>query len=207
MKHLSTLIFFIPFYLIGAFPTGRIVAKRYGVSLESVGSGSVGATNVARSIGKGAGLITLIGDVLKGIIGVIIAHACFTDSYFTGYSFIGWSGAAIVAGHCFSIPGKLKGGKGIATSLGVLLCLSWKIALISFAAFGLIFFIVRIVSISSIGAAIIVAILALMMHEALPYRLPMIIISCITIFRHKENIQRLIAGTEKQFSLGNKRSA
>src|SRR5262245_36849666 len=124
----------IPFYLLGAFPTGQLVARFHRIDLTAAGSGNIGATNAARVLGKKAGVAVLGGDVLKGALACAIAGLVFANPAMQG-----WAGFAAVAGHCFSIPGKLKGGKGVATGLGTFLYLSFASALFAIAVFALFF--------------------------------------------------------------------
>ena len=102
----------IPFYLLGAFPTGYLIARMNGVDVTAVGSGNVGATNVSRVVGKKAGIVTLLVDVFKGAFGVAVASGLSTSTLFVALCAV-----AVVAGHCFSVPPYLKGGKGVATAL------------------------------------------------------------------------------------------
>jgi glycerol-3-phosphate acyltransferase PlsY len=190
-----TFLGLLPFYLIGAFPTGTIVAKSYGVDITAQGSGNVGATNVARVIGKRAGIFTLLGDVLKGAIGIVIASAMAEASWFPAVA-----GIALVLGHCFSVPPFLKGGKGVATALGVVLALdplSAAVAIISFAA---VFAIWRIVSLASISAALVVPIGGFLFNLGEATTVAFATIALVVVARHEENIRRLIEGREPTFS-------
>ncbi|MCB0319054.1 MAG: glycerol-3-phosphate acyltransferase, partial [Bdellovibrionales bacterium] len=150
MNFILTFLALIPFYLIGAFPTGMMLAKSQGIDITKKGSGNVGATNIARVIGKKAGIITLLVDVSKGLIGSLIA-SLFADSYF-----VPLAGVILVAGHCFSLPPKLKGGKGVATALGVMLFINYTAALTGIGTFIIAFSIWRIVSLASLAGALIV---------------------------------------------------
>jgi glycerol-3-phosphate acyltransferase PlsY len=184
----------IPFYLIGSFPTGKLVAHQSGVDLTKTGSGNVGATNVARVVGKKAGIITLLGDVAKGALAVTIASLCTQDPWFPSLA-----GMAVVTGHCFSIPGYLKGGKGVASALGVVLTLTPLIALLTLATFAVVFYAKRIVSLASIVACAAAAIFALCSGSPEPQAAALSYISLLVIARHHQNISRLIQGTEPQF--------
>jgi acyl phosphate:glycerol-3-phosphate acyltransferase len=189
-----TLLALIPFYLIGCFPSGILVAKLNNVDLSTTGSGNIGATNVARTIGKRAGIQTLLMDVGKGILAVCLAF--IISDYLPFRSF---SALAVVAGHCFSIPGKLKGGKGVATALGAIACLAPLLATICVVIFGIFFYLFKIVSLASIIAAGSVALLAMPLNYPDVISLSVTSIAVLVIYRHKENIQRLVRGEEKQF--------
>lgn len=194
----------LPFYLIGAFSSGRVVALFYDINLEQQGSGNVGATNVARTLGKKAGAITLFGDVFKGALAVTLARWLSDDP-----QFIGFSAVAVVSGHCFAIPGYRKGGKGVATALGSFLALLPSAALIAFVTFGVVFFWKRIVSLSSVTAALITPVYVVFLsflypdswHQSLPMTFGLI--SLIVVYRHSENLRRLSEGAEKAFEFGN----
>lgn len=184
------------FYLIGSFPTGYIVGRLHGVNIVDHGSGNVGATNLSRVLGKRAGVMTLLGDVLKGFLPLfIVAHLGYSPSN------LGCLGFFLVLGHCLSIPPWLKGGKGIATALGIFFGLSNSIAFLAMATFALLMFVTRIVSLASVVTAILIPIYAMLIspefHE--PYVPWLMATSTIVVFRHRENIQRLILGQEKRF--------
>lgn len=185
----------IPFYLLGAFPTGRIVSRLYGVKIENQGSGNVGATNVARVVGKRAGIITLLADILKGFLATLLAYFLIGGSAF--YSFAGF---AAVAGHCFSIPGRMKGGKGVATALGVLIGLDGFLALSAVLIFLVIVAASRIVSIASVGATASAPLIGIFLGLPNSHILAVALMALLIIYRHKENLVRLSRGEEKTFS-------
>jgi glycerol-3-phosphate acyltransferase PlsY len=195
MTYVVILISLIPFYLIGAFPTGHLISKVYGVDITKQGSGNVGATNVARVIGKRAGVITLLGDVLKGALGVAIARLAVGDDWFPGAAAV-----AVVLGHCLSLPPYLKGGKGVATALGVIAVLYPSSSLVALVTFGASFGIWKIVSLSSIAATIIVPMWALVTNASDAVSISLMVIAAIIVMRHEQNIKRLIEGREPRFS-------
>jgi glycerol-3-phosphate acyltransferase PlsY len=180
-------------YAIGVIPSGKIVSLCHGVQIEKVGSGNVGATNVARALGKKAGLLTLVLDVIKGITAVLIAKALSPD--LIGHVV---AAAAVVFGHCIALPGILRGGKGIATSLGILIALVPLCAVIALSGFILVFLLTRIVSLSSLAATFIVFVYALSALSS-PARYILALIPVIVTYRHFENIKRLIQGDEPRF--------
>lgn len=199
MSTALTILGLLPFYLLGAFPTGLLISKLHGIDITAQGSGNVGATNVARVIGKRAGLLTLAGDILKGYIGVMIA--AFVSS---SVAFPAAAGAALVCGHCFSIPPFLRGGKGVATALGMIAALSGVSALITLAVFGVAFALSRIVSLSSLLAALVLPLAAILMNLSEAICLSFVIVSVVVIVRHRQNIQRLIEGAEQPFQFKSK---
>jgi glycerol-3-phosphate acyltransferase PlsY len=192
---IATLVALIPFYLIGCFPTGILIAHLHGVSITTQGSGNVGATNVSRVIGKKAGIQTLLGDLFKGIIAVALAFWFAPHGAFAAYAAV-----AVVCGHCFSLPPKLKGGKGVATALGVTLVLFPLGGLIAIASFGLVFGFTKIVSVASLAAAGAVSLAALVSNQPEPTSFALVGVSLVILYRHRENIKRLIEGREPMFS-------
>lgn len=187
------LLMLVPFYLLGAYPTGFLIARSKGFDIRQLGSGNVGATNVARTIGPRAALFTLVGDIAKGLGAILLARLV------AGPDLWPWCGAATVAGHCFSIPGKLRGGKGVATSLGVVLLLSPGSAILSVLVFVLTLGIWRFVSLGSVCAAFSVPLFAALYGVTEPTLAALACISGIVLLRHRSNLQRLIVGTEKKF--------
>jgi glycerol-3-phosphate acyltransferase PlsY len=181
-------------YLLGSIPTGFILGAWAGVDVRKSGSGNVGATNVARVLGKRQGLYTLVADVAKGLLPVLIALQLGFTSRFASVV-----GIAAFLGHLFPAFLKFKGGKGVATALGVFIGLAPLGTLILVALFGAIMLISRTVSLSSMAAAA----AAPAVFWCLSYDLAVIATSAglaaIIILRHRSNIQRLLAGTEPKF--------
>ncbi|OCQ97494.1 acyl-phosphate glycerol 3-phosphate acyltransferase [Oscillatoriales cyanobacterium USR001] len=198
-------------YLLGSIPTGYSVAKWFlGIDIREVGSGSTGATNVLRTLGKWPALGVLLVDVLKGIAAISltryiysidITHQLAATAGIENLTIIlPWmttaSGLAAIFGHSKSIWLGFTGGKSVATSLGVLLGLYWPVGLGTFAIFGLFLAVSRIVSLSSIIAAIAVFGLMFAFGQPLAYQLFGIVGSLFVIVRHRANIQRLLNGNE-----------
>lgn len=182
-------------YFIGSIPTGVILAKYFGnVDLRNVGSGNIGATNVARAMGKKFGAITLLGDTLKGVIPTLLAIILLDSYYWTALV-----GLSAFLGHIFSIFLEFKGGKGVATALGVLLVTSPLATGIGLLVFILVFAVSRYVSAGSIAAAVIIPIAVYWTKRPFPLILLASLISVFVIYRHLENIKRLMNGTEKRF--------
>jgi len=185
----------VPFYFLGAFPTGLLIAKLNGIDITAQGSGNVGATNVARVIGKRAGIYTLLGDALKGALGVWVAGLIVGDPWFSG------AGAVAVAlGHCFSVPPYLKGGKGVATALGIITVLYPSSSIVALVTFGVFFGIWKIVSLASIAATLVVPMWALVTNAPDAVSVSLIAIAALIVMRHEQNIKRLIEGREPKFT-------
>lgn len=184
-------------YLIGTIPTGIILTKLTGgEDLRKVGSGNIGATNVYRTAGRKMGLITLFGDTLKGAIPVLIALL----SGFQGAE-LAVIGLLALLGHCFPAYLNFKGGKGVATALGVLLVISPGSVLLALSLFLVVLAKWRYISLASISAAAVIPYLVVLVEQSMMLFFVTFCISCLVIWRHKENIERLIAKTENKFSL------
>lgn len=199
MITLATFIALIPFYLIGSFPSGALLARFYGIDITKQGSGNVGATNIARTLGKRAGLITLALDLTKGLLGVYLASWVTQATWYSASAAV-----AVVCGHCFSIPPLLKGGKGVATGLGVLLALTPSGAAVSIAVFVTLFAATRLVSLASIIATLVAPLFSLITNQPDSVSLALVFVSLIITYRHYENIVRLIEGREPQFAIKQK---
>jgi len=196
-------------YLLGSFPTGYIAVKQLkGIDIREVGSGSTGATNVLRTLGKGPGAFVLALDCLKGVLAIALVYALFnfattSELIPTTVNLQLWQpwmvtlvGLAAILGHSKSIFLGFTGGKSVATSLGILLAMSWQVGLATLGVFTIVVAISRIVSLSSIAGAIAVSIFMILFHQPLPYILFGIVGGLYVIVRHRSNIQRLLAGTE-----------
>ena len=198
-------------YLSGSIPTAYWVGKRfYGVDIREHGSRSVGATNALRVLGKWPAVVVLLVDVLKGAAAVIlmggacgwlfshpfIARPAEIDSAAWTPWAVGLAGLAALLGHSRSVWLGFSGGKSVATGLGVVLAISWPIALSALAVFGVIVAVWRIVSLGSILAALTAIVLVCGLEQPLPYRLLVIGGGLYVVARHRANLGRLMAGTE-----------
>ncbi|MFN6567357.1 glycerol-3-phosphate 1-O-acyltransferase PlsY [Dendronalium sp. ChiSLP03b] len=196
-------------YLLGSFPTGYIAVKQLkGIDIREIGSGSTGATNVLRTLGKGPGAFVLVLDCLKGVLAITLAYWLF--NFASSQNLIPptvdvklWQpwivtliGLAAILGHSKSIFLGFTGGKSVATSLGILLAMSWQVGLATAGVFAVVVAISRIVSLSSIAGAIAVSIFMVIFHLPLPYVLFGVVGGLYVILRHRTNIERLLAGTE-----------
>lgn len=182
-------------YLIGAIPCGLVLARLMGLGdIRQAGSGNIGATNVYRVGGRGLGVATLVLDALKGLLPVLAAMQLFPDSPWK-QSLVA---AAAFLGHCYPVYLGFKGGKGVATGLGIYLMLSPLAVLIALGVFAGVLWKWRYVSLASICAAGIIPLLVAF-ERSLPLFLVTLFISGMVIWRHRGNIERLLSGTENRF--------
>ncbi len=195
-------------YLLGSIPTGYTAVKLLkGIDIREVGSGSTGATNVLRTLGKGPGAFVLVVDCLKGVLAIALVYWFFQDvapdiieptvniQLWQPWIVI-LAGLAAILGHSKSIFLGFSGGKSVATSLGILLTMNWQVGLATVFVFAVVMAISRIVSLSSICGAIAVSILMVLLHQPLPYILFAVVGGLYVIWLHRTNLQRLLAGTE-----------
>ena len=192
-------------YLFGSIPTGYIFGKLIkGVDIRQYGSGNIGGTNAIRVLGKGPGFAVLFLDILKGILAITIVGDLFGFEQATTRVFLG---IAAVSGHNWTVFLNFKGGKGIATSLGVLIGLSIKFPailpaiLMCVLAWVIIFLAFGYVSLASIAATVFLPILMVFTFQSLEMILLGVIFCVFVVFRHRPNIKRLFAGTESRVDL------
>ncbi|MEE9523260.1 MAG: glycerol-3-phosphate 1-O-acyltransferase PlsY [Thermodesulfovibrionales bacterium] len=190
---MSLALLVIVSFMTGSIPVGLLVAKEKGVDIRKMGSGNIGATNVMRTVGKREALITLIGDILKGIIPVLLAWRFFPDNIRVGIV-----GLAAIAGHNFSVFLKFRGGKGVATSLGVLLAFSPISALFTIAVWISVFSITKISSLSALFAFILLPLNIYLIDNSEGKFLISLIITVLIVIKHKDNIIRLMHGDESR---------
>lgn len=181
-------------YLLGSIPTGLLLGRLYGIDVRQEGSGNIGATNLYRTVGRKVGIITLVGDCLKGMLPVLLAWQLGMTEPMQA-----WIGLAAFCGHVFSIFLLFKGGKGVATALGVYLALAPLAVLGALAVFILLVLIWRYISLGSIVAAAVMPVMIWFRPHTLQLLIATALISAIVIIKHHTNISRLIAGTESRF--------
>lgn len=181
-------------YLLGSIPTGLLLGKLYGIDVRKEGSGNIGATNLYRTVGRKVGIMTLIGDCLKGFLPVILAWKLGMPEPVQA-----WIGLAAFCGHVFSIFLLFKGGKGVATALGVYLALAPLAVLGALAVFVILVAIWRYISLGSIIAAAVMPVIIYFRPHSTELLISTALLSLIVIVKHHANIGRLFAGTESRF--------
>ena len=199
-------------YLIGSINFSVIISRKIaGFDVREKGSGNAGTTNMLRAVGKKAALITLLCDILKGVVAILIALIAGKIANNVDKALlIQIAGILVVLGHTFPIFFEFKGGKGVATSLGVLLMTNWQIGLICLVFAIVIMLFSRMVSMGSVGAAILFPVLTLFINNnfiveasGIKYFIYSLILALIVIFNHRENIKRIANGTENKLSFKN----
>jgi glycerol-3-phosphate acyltransferase PlsY len=198
-------------YLLGSIPTGYVVARSRGVDIRTVGSGNIGATNVFRILGKPAGIFVLVVDALKGFVSCyfvgplvyrLVVGALEDDS--ATHEFLKITGGLFaILGHNYTCWLKFKGGKGIATSAGVVLGLLPQAFAVSFGVWLVTFAITRYVSVASMAGAFVLPFGAWFFDHSPRMIIVAAIIGVLAIYKHRSNIQRLLNGTENR--VGKKR--
>ncbi len=181
-------------YLLGSIPTGLLLGKLAGIDVRKEGSGNIGATNLYRTVGRKVGMLTLVGDCLKGMAPVLLAK-----HYALPIEHVAWIGLAAFCGHVFSLFLRFKGGKGVATALGVFLALSPLAVCIVLGVFIVLMLKWRYVSLGSVVAAAVMPVAIMLMGSDRSLVIVTMIIAVIVIAKHHENIKRLLAGTENRF--------
>ena len=188
------LIYLLPLaaYLFGSISTAVLIARAMGLQdPREVGSRNPGATNILRYGGKTAAVLTLLGDILKGVIPVLIARALTADAVI-----ITLCGFAAFLGHLFPVFFSFRGGKGVATALGVWFALNPWVGLALLATWILMALLFRYSSLAALTASAAAPLYVAWLSPGTPYLATMIVMSAILIFRHRSNIRNLIAGTE-----------
>jgi glycerol-3-phosphate acyltransferase PlsY len=182
-------------YLLGSIPYGLVLTRLAGHGdIRDIGSGNIGATNVLRTGNKALAALTLAFDVLKGAAAVLIGGAWSEEAALAG-------GAAVIVGHLYPVWLGFRGGKGVAAALGVLLVIAWPVALGAAALWLATAVIFRYSSLAALVTAVASAAIAGFVVE--PPRAALIaLIAILVVLRHRENVQRLLAGTESRISLG-----
>jgi glycerol-3-phosphate acyltransferase PlsY len=188
------LIYLLPLaaYLFGSISTGVLIARAMGLQdPREVGSKNPGATNILRYGGKTAAVLTLLGDIFKGVIPVLIARALTADAVI-----ITLCGFAAFLGHLFPVFFSFRGGKGVATALGVWFALNPWVGLTLLATWILMALLFRYSSLAALAASALAPLYVAWLSPGTPYLATMIVMSAILIFRHRSNIRNLIAGKE-----------
>ena len=203
-------------YLIGSINFSIIISKKMaGFDVREKGSGNAGTTNMLRSVGKKAAAITLVCDILKGVVSIVIAIIIGNISKNLDKELLlQIAGIAVVLGHTFPIFFGFKGGKGVATSLGVLLMSNWQIGLICLVFALVLMALTRMVSLGSCAAAVLFPVLTLFINQHYTvltdekngnvYFIYSVILAIIVLYNHRENIKRILNGTENKLSFSKK---
>ncbi len=200
-------------YLLGSLNFGVILSKAKGEDVREKGSGNAGTTNMLRNYGKGLAALTILGDMLKVVAAIYIAYCFFPVAkdidYIPGVDNVmllkSYTGLFCVLGHIFPCYFKFKGGKGVATSGGMVFAIDWRIALILLAVFILIVLITKYVSLGSIVMAILYPVLIFAFHRSIVLAAIASVFTLIVLIAHRENIKKLIHGTENKISFKEKK--
>ena len=204
----SYIIVAIVAYLLGSISFSVIISKKMaGFDVREKGSGNAGATNMLRSVGVKGAVLTLVGDCLKGVIAILVAVIVGKIAKNADKALlVQLAGIAVVLGHTFPIFFNFKGGKGVATALGVVLVTNWQIGLICLVFALVLMALSRMVSLGSVGACVLFPVLVLFIKsnyivtEGSSYLIYSIILAVIVAFNHRSNIKRLLTGTENKIS-------
>ena len=191
---LMEIMLVIAAYLLGSVPTGLLLGKAFGVDIRSTGSGNIGATNVYRTLGRKVGVMTLAGDCLKGLIPVLAARWLGLPDIW-----VATAGFAAFFGHVYTIFLGFKGGKGVATALGVFLGTSPLAVLVAVGVFAVVIGKWRYVSLASISAAAAMPLIVACIDRRPLIIIMTLLIAGLVIWKHRENMGRLKAGTESRF--------
>lgn len=199
-------------YAIGSINFSVLISRKLaGFDIREKGSGNAGSTNVLRTVGKKAAAFTLVCDILKGIVAILLSLLIgkFAKSCSPAI-LVQISALAVVLGHTFPIFFQFRGGKGVATSLGLILIINWKIGLICLVFALALMVITRMVSLGSISAAVLFAVLTIFIRESYivdfepSFILFGILLATFVIYNHRSNLKRIIAGTENKLSFSKK---
>jgi glycerol-3-phosphate acyltransferase PlsY len=182
-------------YLMGAIPTGLLVARWRGVDIRAAGSGNIGATNVLRAVGPFAAILVVLIDPLKGVLAVVAPTLLGVGPWWVAAAAL-----AAVVGNCFNVFLGFRGGKGVATSLGVFVVIDPWVTLVAVAIFALTVALGRLVSLGSLVAVCATPVMLLVLGDASPSKLALAFaIAVLITWRHRDNVGRLAAGTERRF--------
>ena len=202
-------------YLIGSINFSVIISKKMaGFDVREKGSGNAGSTNVLRTVGKKAAALTLVCDILKGVVSVLIALlvGLIAGESVNSAIVVEIAALAVVIGHTFPVFFGFRGGKGVATSLGVILIVNWKIGLICLVFALSLMALTRIVSLGSISAAVLFAVLTMFIRDSyiggiefdFSFIIFGILLAALVIYNHRSNLKRIINGTENKLSFKKK---
>jgi glycerol-3-phosphate acyltransferase PlsY len=180
-------------YILGSVPTGLLVGRAFGVDVLKVGSGNIGMANVLRAAGKWPAALTMLGDMLKGFVPVMLARALADTGWVAAVAF------AAVVGACWSVFLGFKGGKAVATGAGTTIGLAPPIGLVLFAFWWVVALTSRYTSLAAIVLMLVTPFAFLLTGQPLPYVLYTVVGGALVLWRHRENARALLAGTERKF--------
>jgi len=184
-------------YLAGSIPTGYLVARARGVDIRAVGSGNIGATNVARTLGKTLGALVLVADAAKGFVPALLARFAWRHAS-GGPEVIASIAIAAILGHMFPVWLKFRGGKGVATGLGVFLALAPLPALLAAVTYAALYAAFRISSVGSLAAATVLLVTMLVGGFPLPFVILAANAWLLIVVKHRDNIRRLLRREERK---------
>ncbi len=187
-------------YFYGSIPFALVIGKLfYNVDIRSSGSGNLGGTNAGRVLGKKAGVAVIVLDASKCCLTMFLSKLIITNLHLNT-DIVYWTGLACVIGHCYPIFAHFKGGKAVSTAMGFILMVDWKVALIALGFFFVILKISKYVSLASMIASSSVAICSPFLNYSSQCIIVCILLVSLLVYKHKENIKRIINGTERKIS-------
>lgn len=193
METLLIILIIISAYIIGSIPFSLLVGKfMAGIDIRQSGSGNIGATNVLRTLGTGGAILALLGDLLKGLV------ATWLGMLVGGPGLAAICAILVIIGHCYSVFLAFKGGKGVATSAGIMLYLMPKVVVILLVTFVIVVALSKYVSLGSITVATLFPVMAVLLSYSNVYIIMSFVMAIIVVFQHRENIERLRNGRENR---------
>jgi acyl phosphate:glycerol-3-phosphate acyltransferase len=189
----QVLLFVVLGYLLGTIPTGYLVGRLRGIDVRAVGSGNIGATNVLRAVGPWAAIVVVIVDPLKGVAAVALPAALGVDLWIVAATAL-----ATVLGNTYNVFLRFRGGKGVATSVGVFMVVDPLVTVLAIALFAIVLWTARYVSLASVVGVAVAPLLVLARGSDLPVLLLAFAVAAVVIVRHADNIGRLRAGVERR---------
>jgi glycerol-3-phosphate acyltransferase PlsY len=181
-------------YIVGSVPTGLLVGRAFGVDVLKVGSGNIGMANVLRAAGKWPAALTMLGDMLKGFLPVVLARTLTDDTWV-----IAAVALAAVVGACWSVFLRMRGGKAVATGAGTTIGLALPVGLALFALWWIVALMSRYTSLAAIVLMIVTPFAFLLTGQPLPYVLYTVVGGALVLWKHRGNVRALLAGTERKF--------
>lgn len=190
-------------YLLGSISFSIWLSRLLGMDIRRKGSGNAGATNMARTFGWGPGVATLAGDMVKAALAMLIGYFMLGGGLKNPGAYGDWGllagGAAVSMGHCFPFMHDFRGGKGVAVGGITSIMIDWRVGIAVFGSFILFALLSKKVSLGSVCGALAITVASLLVHVSTPRLLLAIFAMCVVIYQHRENIKRLINGTEPDF--------